>query len=255
MSSADILLIDVGNSRIKWATLTAKGLRDSASAAHEQGGLDAIANTVWAKLARPVRVVVSNVAGLEFADRLTACSERLWQVELEFIVPQHSACGVINAYTDPRKLGSDRWVAMIGAYHATPQAVCIVDCGTAITIDALSATGEHLGGLILPGLNLMRRALIANTSGLAGASQPLDHQTGELCALARDSAGALTNGTLYAVVAAIDRILAELAATLDSATTIISGGDAERILPLLKTPCRHQPDLVLQGLAIIARGE
>ena len=158
---------------------------------------------------------------------------------------------MINAYVEPQRLGSDRWAALIGAHAAVSGPLCVVDCGSAVTLDALDVKGQHLGGLIIPGLDMMRGALINNTSGIH--EQALARGEGEVSVLARDTQGAVTGGVLYTLIAVIDRVTADLAADLQSPLTrVITGGDAERLLPLLAGPYRHEPELVLQGLAIVA---
>lgn len=205
---------------------------------------------MWTQNEKPVRVIVSNVAGEVFANNLIIHTEKYWEIQPEFIMPRATAFGISNAYQDAGKLGADRWATLIAAHHAGHGATCIVDCGTAITIDAINAQGEHLGGLILPGLATMRSALAGNTHALP---YTMDGVATNLVPLAQDTVKAITNGSLYAVVSAIDRIVADLCAQLEIESTIITGGDAEHLMPLLATQYQHEPQLVLQGLAIIAR--
>lgn len=245
-----ILLLDIGNSRVKWGTLDQDELLPGGTAVHAGTDLPAILDDAWSKLARPERALTCNVAGAECAQRLTDWMRSAWDMAPEFILPQHKACGVINAYVEPQRLGADRWAALLAVHAHIPGAACIVDCGSAVTIDALAANGEHLGGLILPGLNMMRRALIKDTHipDTAGG--------GQVSLLARDTGNAVNGGVLYALVAAIDRITADVARELRGPTTrVISGGDAERVLPLLAGPYRHEPHLVLRGLALLAQKE
>lgn len=252
MTTEKILLLDSGNTRLKWAWLTAAGLEHPGSAA--QAGLDlhAHAQSVWSEVAAPTRIIVSNVTGDEFAARLSACTQRLWQLEPEFVHAQPRACGVTNAYADPAKLGADRWLALIAAHRHTPGAVCVVDCGTAVTIDTLTADGNHSGGVILPGLRLMQHALFEHTQQI---SDDMNQATHPLTPFARSTQAAVQNGALYALTSAIERATADAEAALGTAVTrIITGGDAPRVLPHLAAQYRHTPDLVLQGLAVIAGG-
>lgn len=250
MSTEKILLLDSGNTRIKWAWLTAAGLEHPGSAMQAWLDLHAHAQSAWSQIATPTRIIVSNVAGEEFAARLSACTQRLWKLEPEFIHAQTHACGVTNAYADPGKLGADRWVALIAAHRHTPGAVCVVDCGTAVTIDTLTADGNHSGGVILPGLRLMQRALFEHTQQIGDDMNPVTHP---LTPFARSTQAAVQNGSLYALTGAIERATADVEAALGTAVTrIITGGDAARVLPHLTARYRHAPDLVLQGLAVIA---
>ena len=245
-----ILLLDIGNSRVKWGLLERNELLPGGTAAHAGADLRAVLDGAWAKLARPERVLTCNVAGADCAQWLTDWIRAAWDMTPEFIVPQQQACGVTNAYVEPQRLGADRWAALLAAHMHIPGTACIVDCGSAVTIDALAANGEHLGGLILPGLSMMRRALIKDTH------IPDTPGYGQVSLLARDTGDAVTGGVLYALVAAIDRITADVARELRGPMTrVISGGDAECVLPLLAEPYRHEPHLVLQGLAVLAQKE
>ena len=252
MNTEKILLIDSGNTRLKWAWLTAAGFEHAGSVA--QAGLDlhAHAQSAWGTVAVPTRILVSNVAGDEFAARLSMCMQRLWKLEPEFIHAQAHAYGIVNAYADPGKLGADRWLALIAAHRHTPGAVCVVDCGTAVTIDTLTAEGAHSGGVILPGLRLMQRVLFEHTHQI---NDDMNQSTHPLTPFARSTQIAVQNGTLYALIGAIERATADAEAALGAPVTrIITGGDAARVLPHLAAHYRHAPDLVLQGLAVIAGG-
>jgi len=243
------LLLDAGNSRIKWAWHTAQGLRGLGNVARNEAGLNELCAASHAAYGHPIRVIVSNVAGQAFAQELTAHVIKLWGVQPEFPVAQPSAYGVNNGYSDPARLGTDRWAALIGARAAGNKASCIVDCGTAITVDTLTAQGEHLGGVIMPGLGMMHAALINNTEGI---SFQTTMQALDMLPFARDTAQAVGSGALYAAVAAIDRIARDITARLVIDSYLITGGNAEQIAPLLEKPYRHEPNLVLQGLAVIA---
>ena len=250
MNVAQTLLLDVGNSSIKSAILTIEGMEGSARAFHNEVDLRAFIEHAWPYTSKPTRVIVANVAGDEIAAKLTACTKSLWNLQPEFVVAQQTACDVINAYSDSHKLGIDRWAALIGARHITQGAVCVVDCGTAITVDTLTAEGQHLGGLILPGLHTMQRSLLNNTR-LVLSDEKSTPRT--LTPFAKNTEDAVKSGILYAVVAALDRALTDISSGLPVATPIITGGGAEYILPLLARPYQHEPDLVLQGLAVIAQ--
>lgn len=249
MNAEHTLLLDIGNSRIKWGFLREGVIRGTGGAAHGECPPDDLI-AVWGE--RPARLVVSNVRGEEFAATLTACTLNAWNLQPEFITPSRQDFGVTNTYRDTEKLGADRWATLIAAHHLHPGTACIVDCGTAITIDALSAEGKHLGGLILPGLTTMSKALSSQTTILPMA---LEQQVSALTPLAQDTRQAILQGTLYAAVAAIERVRSELAGRFAIQSWLITGGDAAQIMTLLSVTFRHEPNLVLQGLAIIAGGE
>ena len=241
------LVADIGNSRLKWATAGAGGLADAGAAEHRTAGLARTLEDAWGRLMAPSRVVVANVAGEVAGGVVTGWVLARWGLVPEFVVAGEAAAGVRNAYPEPERLGADRWAALIGARSLSAEAACVVDCGTAVTADALSAHGEHLGGLILPGLVLMRHSLLAGTADVrpSGAA--------DVALLARNTAGAVLAGTLYALVAAVDRIAADVSAEIDGKVELfLTGGDAALLLPLLGRRWRHEPELVLRGLAVLA---
>ncbi len=247
-----ILLIDAGNSRIKWALAEGNQLSSIAGASLCDADVNAVLRTDWSDMPRPEAVLVANVAGKAVAAALRDWMRSTWKLEAEFLVPRRSACGVVNAYADPQRLGADRWAALVGVRGLVSGAACVVDCGTAITIDVLAANGDHLGGLIIPGLRMMRRSLIEGTQGIP--AQVDGQGEVQVSLLARDTRGGLNGGTLYAVVAVIDRVIADVSTELrPGATFVLTGGDAPQILPLLAHRYRHEPDLVLRGLAVLAQ--
>ncbi|MCC6302469.1 MAG: type III pantothenate kinase [Gammaproteobacteria bacterium] len=248
------LLVDAGNTRIKWAWVDTEALQWRGAIPRRGGGEDADAlSAAWGDRPAPLRLLVANVSGAEFRASLTAWSRRAWGIEPEFVRARAEGFGVINAYPDPQRLGVDRWLALIAARRAVAGPVCVIDCGTALTIDAMTGEGGHLGGLILPGLGLMRRALLENTSDIQAAIE--DASPWPVTLLAKDTHGGVMGGTLYAAVATIDRVVRDLGAVIEGRPTcLLTGGDGAAIGPLLSTDFdfRHEPDLVLRGLAIVA---
>lgn len=249
-----ILLVDAGNTRIKWAGLVMGALQPGAALSRCGGteDIDAL-SAAWGNLPRPGRMLVASVAGTEFHRLLTAWSQRTWGIEPEFVRSRPEGFGVTNAYLDPQRLGVDRWLALIAARRALAGPVCVIDCGTALTVDVMTEDGRHLGGLIVPGLGLMRRALLDNTADIRAALE--DAPPLRLAMLAKDTRGGVMSGTLYAAVATIDRIMRDLGEGADDRPAcLLTGGDSGAILPLLSTEFdfHHEPDLVLQGLAIVA---
>jgi type III pantothenate kinase len=245
-----ILLVDVGHSRVKWGSLEGAEFHYGGSCSHGELTFPELARSQWAALRRPVRVVAS-VTPRGLLSGLVEWVRGHWDIQPEVLSSQASGHGVVNAYIEPRQLGTDRWAALVAARAAQEGPVCIVDCGTALTIDALSAGGEHLGGLIAPGLRVMRRALMEGVQGIAAAlDMAVDSR---MALLAQDTAGGVAGGTLYAAVALIDRVVADVTAEIGSTPTcLICGGDGATILPLLAAPFRYEPHLVLLGLAAIA---
>lgn len=239
-----MLLFDAGNSRCKWAwTENGSWLR--------QGVLDNTDEPAWQKLhdlfatlEMPHKILVSNVAGAAMERRLRdLCS--LWPCSVQFIVAQAGQCGVRNAYANAAQLGSDRWAALVAAWQHVHGACLVVNCGTATTVDALSETGEFLGGLILPGMDLMRRSLLDNTAQLG-------LREGEIDDFPRNTADAIASGALQATAGAIRHQYALLAAK-KRAHCILSGGAANILFPHLGLQAEQVDNLVLRGLQIIGQ--
>ena len=247
-----ILLVDAGNNSCKWAVTQQGQWLQRGRFMHEGAVTPELFAAAWSELNGVERVVVSNVAGKGLGHALRDWVKGAWSLDVEFLTPRRRLLGVTNAYAYPQRLGADRWAAMLAAHANMDGAVCIVDCGSAITIDALGANGEHKGGLILPGLHMMRRSLVDNAHGIS-ENVLSDAGDGAVSILATDTQGAVAGGVLYAAVAFIERVSADLAAVIpDRLTRVITGGDAQKLLPLLNGDYMHEPDLVLQGLALYA---
>lgn len=242
------LLIDAGNTRIKlaladgddWSQVeNLPSLQAGDLALRLAEGFDRLA----ADSVNVQQVWVSNVAGEEVAQQIRdACKAR--HCPPQFIAARAAQCGVRNGYEQPAQLGSDRWAALVAAWHRTGGACLVVNCGTATTIDTLSARGEFLGGLILPGVELMRRSLHAATAQLN-----LEH--GEYADYPRNTADAMFSGAIQASCGAIQRQYALLED--GSAPVVLSGGAAEQLRTHLNLPLHMVDNPVLQGLLLIAQ--
>lgn len=234
-----MLLLDVGNSRCKWA-------RVENGAWSHHGAIDnaecAALQRDFAAISPPARIIVSNVAGAEMAQRLRSLCAA-FPATPEFIAARSEQCGVSNAYGNPASLGSDRWTALIAAWRRMRRACLVVNCGTATTVDALSDTGEFLGGLILPGITLMQQSLLHSTAQLADAK-------GRLQDFPHNTADAIYSGVMRATQGAIQQQYALLRGN-ETAACILSGGAADQIEPLLGMPVLRADNLVLEGLQII----
>ena len=173
------LLLDVGNSRLKWGVLTDGAIRRTGHIAQDkirEQGLQ----TLTTRLPRHVdAVLASNVAGASFATRLSGVVSAHCGCDVRFARSERRGWGITSAYKQPRRLGVDRWVAMVGAWAEVGAACLIVDAGTAVTIDVIDDDGQHLGGQILPGVQTMLDSLSAATSDLPnvkprGKASPAD---------------------------------------------------------------------------------
>lgn len=252
-----MLLIDVGNSRMKWATLGPAGLGGFGVAVLDTATLDANLLSAWPDhVVPPQQVWISNVAGLEVAHRLRLAVRDRWDFDPRFVYAKPQAFGVRCAYKAPMRLGADRWAKLVAARAIIKGNTCIIDSGTALTMDALDKTGQHLGGLIVPGFTLMQRALLKETGGIRaalGAEPPHDGLEPDGF-LGQDTAGCVGNGCFQAVVGFVQRALLMLRKRWSTGfTVLVTGGDAGRLLPYLPRQTRHEQYLVLQGLAVIAQ--
>ena len=248
------LLIDLGNTRIKWALLDGSELHAVDAIVHG-GEVTAINRLFDCVTTVPAHVLVANVAGDQFAAEIISSVREHWQLAVQFAETQLQNDSVRNGYDDFSQLGVDRWLAIIAVVDRFAGPVCIVDAGTAITIDVVAADGAHLGGYIIPGLDLMRRSLGEQTGDLRrlAGNEPRALPDGP-AALGHSTSEAIDGGALAAVCSAIDRSFCSLRAQGDEPLLIVTGGDAERLLRHLDVDAQHRPQLVLEGLAIAATG-
>ncbi|MDH3748849.1 MAG: type III pantothenate kinase [Gammaproteobacteria bacterium] len=242
------LLLDVGNTRLKWGVgqdgKIAKTGNIPQQKIREQG-----VGVLTARLPRNVdAVMASNVAGPTTATRLAGLIGAHCNTDVHFAKTARSAYGLKNSYAQPRSMGVDRWVAMIGAWAELHSACLIVDAGTAVTIDAVNRDGQHLGGQILPGVALMARALATDTSDLPRVTPAKTSTYDGLSMFAGNTRNAIQSGALNAVVGAIERANKTLRSNAYRPKLVLTGGDASRILPTLDGSPLHRPHLVLQGL-------
>lgn len=252
------LLIDAGNTRIKWALVRGNDWLCSGALLAEQAGslsqeivehpaLRAQAG-LTSGLSGIQQVWVSNVAGEKIAQHIRNIGISK-SGQLHFVVAQEAQCGVHNGYSKAAQLGSDRWAALIAAWHLVQGKCLIVNSGTATTIDALSEHGKFLGGLIVPGVELMQRSLVA-------ATEQLQSEQGEYVDFPLNSADAIYSGAIQASCGAIERQYALLKD--DRAPVLLSGGMAGLLQPrlnqnLFSKPPRIVDNLVLQGLMVMAQ--
>lgn len=247
-----ILAIDCGNTRVKW------GLRDPCAVPggppHGHGaeagrwhaqGVRLLADLWrleedWSQIEHPVCIAIANVAGAGARDALLRALSR-FKAEPHWVMAMASQCGVTNGYADPSQLGADRWAALIGAWHLHRGPSLVVNAGTATTIDMLSSDGLFRGGLIMPGIGLMKKALAENTARLPLAG-------GDFAEEPRNTADAIESGCVHAQAGAIERMFAKLGA---GAVCLLSGGAAPKVVNHLSIPLRMVENLALEGLARI----
>ena len=242
------LLIDIGNTRIKWAFLVNKQLRDPRALLHKDLNLQELLGSSLLRNQQPGQVYIANVADRSIGDRIAAAIKKKWGLAPVFVEVKRRSRGVTNAYRDITQLGIDRWLAVVAAWNRYRAPVCIVNCGTAVTIDGVSKSGRHMGGLIVPGLNLMQGQLTGVASGIKlEPNKPFELKFG------RTTTECVNNGAGRAIVGLIDHVVAEMTKQHGKRLAcIITGGDGERINALLQDEFTFDPHLVLHGLSLLA---
>jgi len=259
-----VLLLDIGNSRIKWARLPGsyrRGQRFAARGALDLKRFDAPGaglERLLESMGSLARIVVCNVAGAAVERRLRAVARRAGARAPQFVRSAAIAAGVRNAYAEPWRLGADRWAALIGARFEHPgRTLCLVAVGTALTIDLLDERGRHRGGSIIPGPELMIKALLERTAGIrrrAGrnATQAMAHPGAPPGLFARDTRGAVRAGAVNAAAALIGESMRAARELLGrNPRLILSGGAAAKVASRLRVPYRRDDELVLRGLAVL----
>ena len=234
-----IVCLDSGNSRIKWGVHDGQAWLAQGAVAHADVAQLA---TLPGKWPQATKVLLANVAGAEAAQRIRE-QLSVWQPIFQEVKAEAKRGGVTNLYKNPVQLGVDRWCALVGARAQTSVACVVVMAGTATTIDTLDAQGNFLGGLILPGLDLMHRALARDTAGLPFAN-------GHYSLLPRCTDDAIVSGAIEAQAGAIERAFARLAAT--DGRCLLSGGNAALLAAHLSVPCQVLENLPLEGLRQLA---
>jgi type III pantothenate kinase len=247
------LLVDMGNSRIKWAGLCDGALSDGGSFVHENDPAAAATALLEQTVHAPTAVLVSNVAGEPFATEMANRVASNWSIRAEFAATQPSAGRLVNAYENHTTLGVDRWLAMLAATERYPDPVCVVDAGTAVTVDLVTSAGRHLGGYILPGLDLMRQCLTGGTGDLTRLTAGEQQSVGASVKPGQNTAAAIDHGALAAICELIECCVGRVAEH-NRGIVVVTGGDAERIIPHLTVALEHRSQLVLEGLALWSPG-
>jgi type III pantothenate kinase len=246
------LALDIGNTRLKWAQY-ASPRPDApllAQGAEFLENIEKLSNGAWHGLAAPAHILGCAVAADAVKRRLEEQME-LWDVSPQWVVASDAEAGLRNGYDYPTRLGADRWVAMIGAYHrmlmqGTARPMVVVMVGTAVTVEALDATGKFLGGLILPGHGIMLRAL---ESGTAGLHVP----TGEVREFPTNTSDALTSGGTYAIAGAVERMVQHVRTHCGAEPLcVMTGGAGWKMAPSMSVPFELVDNLIFDGLLQLA---
>ena len=234
------LLVDMGNTRLKWAIDSNTGIVPGQAIDNTNLNRNTL-NQSWRYISPPDQLAIACVSASQLFDLVVATANERWPgIRIIRVLSKAQGFGVVNAYQEPEKLGVDRWLSMIAGYDRYQNALCIVGCGTAITLDILDASGKHLGGLISPGLRLMKATLALNSEnlGLNATAYPFG--------LAKSTDAAIYNGTLSAACGFIEHALKNQPDDL----LLLTGGDAETVSTQLSIPAIIDPDLVFRGRSL-----
>ena len=246
------LAIDVGNTRLKWA-LYASAQVDApllAQGAEFLENIGKLADGAWAELPAPQHMLGCIVAG-DAVKYLVQEQMELWDVPPQWVFSSAQEAGLTNGYDFPSRLGSDRWVAMIGAWHRSvaqgpERPLVVVMVGTAVTVEAIDASGKFLGGLILPGHGIMLKALEAGTAGL-------HVPTGDVREFPTNTSDALTSGGTYAIAGAVERMVQHVRAHCGAEPRcIMTGGAGWKMAPSMSVPFELVDNLIFDGLLVMA---
>ncbi|MEE9344114.1 MAG: type III pantothenate kinase [Methylococcales bacterium] len=243
------LLVDVGNTRIKWASQLDQRLIFADAVVHrDHQDLSALIDRSWLNLEPPSRIMVSNVAGQRIEQALIDWIRGAWGAVPEFVGVESGFLSFKSEYCI-ETLGIDRWMALLALRDQFELPAIVVSCGTAVTADVLTDKGLHIGGVIMPGLTMMREVLHQRTNGLSVAS------TEPIALIGRDTGQAMASGTRLAICGMIDRVIleAEHQGHLNP-KLVLTGGDAQVVANALGRPVLIEPHLVLMGLMLVAEG-
>jgi len=243
------ILVDIGNSRCKSAIEDDDGVHPLETFAWRDVFLHEVLDEHWLKpLAgrTPDGIYVSNVAGEGLLPNMNAWCCAQFGFQAVAVKSEAEFDGLKNGYEKPATFGVDRWAALIGARTEHTGGLCVIDSGTATTVDLIDASGQHLGGAILPGIYTMRRSLGKYTSALFAAD-------GVISPFSDNTAGGIAGGTGFASVGAMDRLVHEAQQLVSPLTTIVTGGESEILKNMMHSSVVRDPVLVLKGVSAIAR--
>ena len=246
------LALDVGNTRLKWALFetASVGAGILAQGAVFLENIDRLADDDWSALQAPAQMLGCIVAG-DAIKRRVAEQMELWEVTPRWVVSSPQEAGLVNRYDHPARLGADRWVAMIGARHrllarGISKPCVVVMVGTAVTVEAIDASGNFLGGIILPGHGIMLRAL---ESGTAGLHVP----TGDVRDFPTNTSDALTSGGTFAISGAVQRMVENVTRHCGEVPEcIMTGGAGWKMAPSMSVKFELVDSLIFDGLLEIA---
>lgn len=244
----EVLLLDIGNTRCKWAWQQGKVFVPGGELFHA-GKIETDQLAQISLNHSPSKIVAVCVAGDKAVESLRIQIQHQFGIQLELVTTPSRGQGIKNAYAQSAQLGTDRWAAIVAAYQRWPGYLCVIDAGSALTLDVVRPDGQHLGGYILPGLGMMQNCLLERTAipmsqkavKMSSSAQPGD-----------DTASCISNGVLQAACGFIERTVLQLEqGTKETVQCVLTGGDSQYLAAALSIPYVVEPNLVLMGLAHI----
>lgn len=244
----NILLIDIGNSSLKWAEYSVHGLSGMSSQRYPENITSAFFKECWKELDKPDEVVASCVANESVWQALAEACDELWSLKVQKVGSLKQGFGLDNAYDNASALGSDRWCAMIGAFQIVDSAFLVISAGSALTFDMVDESGKHMGGYIVPGIGMMRESLGYQTALVKTKST----ENIPSLSLANSTEQCVEAGIYLSAVKLIEAVYERESKQVKQLKCFLTGGDAPIIEGLLSFKCVIMPELVLRGLAVIA---
>lgn len=242
------LLVDIGNTRVKWACAEGGILSGHDGFVYTRDTLAGLLADHWRSLAQPEQVCVASVADTGTTAEVLGYTRKTWSVDALQAVTEKARAGLTNAYSEVSAMGVDRWLALLAAWNRHKRPVCVIDCGTAITVDVILEDGRHAGGFILPGLPLTASTLERKTHGIHK-----HHEMTPQLELGRSTADCISNGFAFALAGLVERCAVKTREEEGvELSFVITGGWAEQALPFLPGRFSHEPHIVLEGLNLIS---
>ncbi|MFK8027677.1 MAG: type III pantothenate kinase [Gammaproteobacteria bacterium] len=240
------LLIDFGNSRVKWACFDGQDVIDAKAYSYENEDITQRVNDVAEQIdtdsVQEIHAV--SVLGESFNQAFHARLNKHANISTQFYVSQLNKFGVTLAYADPLSYGADRYAALIAAHDKSDNATIVIDCGTATTIDAIDKSGKHLGGLIIPGITLMCSSLASKASGIN-----MPNTTNSVQLLSDNTLDAVYSGSALVLRHGVSAIVSEMTSEINQQVSIyVTGGESHHLASSSYIDCPH---LVLDGLRIM----
>jgi len=240
-------LLDIGNTRIKWCSVDRGVYKTGSVLRYTDFSLSELIQSMQDISGRPDKVYLASVASTKFVQDLREKLIESFNIAPLLIISKHKEAGIVNGYDEPEKLGVDRWLAIIAAYNLEQSCVIVVDAGTALTVDYVDSKGQHHGGLIAPGLTMMRQMLMNKTARIEFNLNSQKGFTGHT--VETNTQDAISSGTLRMMASFINAEVERLSrSSEDKVKLYLTGGDAQLLLQLLDDDWVYEPNLVLLGM-------